>query len=625
MEETKWISSCAKDLRELCKEFGPFAIPSYQRGYEWDAYNVQRLVYSVYDGEEVDTFLGTIQVSVEGKTDEEKTIQIVDGRQRLTTLALLYAVCCRKLGIQPTNDVLTKVKDPDLSETIAMIFDSSQRIDPFGTIGNKGDVTRLTQRGKEEARNAGSIYWRNSRYIYTILTTEHFGGLDANRLEKMFETVFFIVVQIQNQEMTQVIRIFDTLNSTGQALSDEAMFKIRYHSYLRGVDKTKNSTEIMDGINSVYRMVSDYNANKGSRLIEISMRDVLWSFRTFVIMKHSGEDLFDSSDMVLGTLSFFETIFKKDEVFRETLSLESFKTFVGFHIEYYRTFYSHSSLSQINDSVGAIKRMLPDLFAWTRYSSCWAIPIAAYAFYRENENDICSSYELATSKSLWVFQLLYFYSLVYQKGIKSVKTTLVRESFKIFLGENVGKFCNDKILEAEGNRKKWEYKSFWNCARCDLYNSYGQAYLLLSILEAAEGIKRKRDFECVLQAVFPWERSVKRPQIEHIYAQSIFSECKDLSPEEKSEFNGLGNFVLLEESINKNALKDKHPTLKLRGDGGKTFFSDSHMALVESLRELDEDARLDDARYWLMQVVRKRFLESKETLVTLLPLLGLIE
>ena len=83
-----------------------FKIPEYQRGYNWNEENVQRLLEDCFEGlckflakeenQETYTYLGTIVVVEEDQTSTEETFDgtsliVVDGQQRLITLSLL---CC---------------------------------------------------------------------------------------------------------------------------------------------------------------------------------------------------------------------------------------------------------------------------------------------------------------------------------------------------------------------------------------------------------------------------------------------------------------------------------------------------------------------------------------------------
>lgn len=92
----------AKPLQEVFTDKNPgFRIPEYQRTYDWGKENIERLFDDVLSGvktflvdQETLTFLGTVIVVEEGQSQQENTFSsnsysIVDGQQRLTTVALM--------------------------------------------------------------------------------------------------------------------------------------------------------------------------------------------------------------------------------------------------------------------------------------------------------------------------------------------------------------------------------------------------------------------------------------------------------------------------------------------------------------------------------------------------------
>ncbi len=91
-----------------------FRIPIYQRAYTWDTSHIERLLQDVLSGIEAIAisstrgqkasqgfrFLGTVIFVDEGKNKESgfdgNSLEVVDGQQRLTTLALLACQCCER-------------------------------------------------------------------------------------------------------------------------------------------------------------------------------------------------------------------------------------------------------------------------------------------------------------------------------------------------------------------------------------------------------------------------------------------------------------------------------------------------------------------------------------------------
>lgn len=108
----------AKSLHDLFISEGAvagFRIPIYQRHYDWDKANIQRFFEDILSGltwrvtdEDSLTFLGTIIVldeETKEKAFDGRSLSIIDGQQRLTTVALLgciiYEILGKKIDYRP--------------------------------------------------------------------------------------------------------------------------------------------------------------------------------------------------------------------------------------------------------------------------------------------------------------------------------------------------------------------------------------------------------------------------------------------------------------------------------------------------------------------------------------------
>jgi uncharacterized protein with ParB-like and HNH nuclease domain len=60
--------------------------PSYQRGYVWDKDNAQELLFSIFNGFPI----GAISIIEKSNTSDGPYIEIVDGKQRTTTIYKFY-------------------------------------------------------------------------------------------------------------------------------------------------------------------------------------------------------------------------------------------------------------------------------------------------------------------------------------------------------------------------------------------------------------------------------------------------------------------------------------------------------------------------------------------------------
>ncbi len=150
-----------------------FVIPEYQRQYDWSKDNIHRLYFDILNGFErlsqgtgasTFTFLGTL-IFVEQDTKEPdfsgKSLAVVDGQQRLTTLAFFACALCEALRHQwssinssSIDNTISKWLKKEIEERLYALYTcavGSQKLTPtesfpFSRIIRLGDT-----RGKSKA------------------------------------------------------------------------------------------------------------------------------------------------------------------------------------------------------------------------------------------------------------------------------------------------------------------------------------------------------------------------------------------------------------------------------------------------------------------------------------------
>ena len=117
-----------------------FMIPDYQRQYDWSKKNIERLHHDILNGfhrfsKSADasafTFLGTIILVEQTQKEKEfsgQSLAIVDGQQRLTTLALFACALCEALRKQ-----LSETNFSSISEDLAgwLKREAEERLDAY--------------------------------------------------------------------------------------------------------------------------------------------------------------------------------------------------------------------------------------------------------------------------------------------------------------------------------------------------------------------------------------------------------------------------------------------------------------------------------------------------------------
>ena len=192
-----------------------FVIPVYQRNYDWKTENCKRLLddlVRVSKERSASHFFGGIvyfKPNVAG-TDE---YQIIDGQQRLTTVALFLLALKRliedeKIVVSDTalssriNDYLVDKYAPETSKIklkpINEDDDAFRRLFGFG-----GDVTQ------------SSKVTENYQYFLSEIVRM---GLSADEFYNSFKKLEFVDISIESRDKPQLI--FESINSTGVTLTE---------------------------------------------------------------------------------------------------------------------------------------------------------------------------------------------------------------------------------------------------------------------------------------------------------------------------------------------------------------------------------------------------------------------
>lgn len=192
-----------------------FVIPVYQRNYDWKTENCKRLLddlVRVSKERSASHFFGGIvyfKPNVAG-TDE---YQIIDGQQRLTTVALFLLALKRliedgKIVVSDTalssriNDYLVDKYAPETSKIklkpINEDDDAFRRLFGFG-----GEITQ------------SSKVTENYQYFLSEIVRM---GLSADEFYNSFKKLEFVDISIESRDKPQLI--FESINSTGVTLTE---------------------------------------------------------------------------------------------------------------------------------------------------------------------------------------------------------------------------------------------------------------------------------------------------------------------------------------------------------------------------------------------------------------------
>ena len=206
------------DFLDLLDGQVQYIVPRWQRRYRWGQADIERLVEDLLTvamaGPEAAHYGGTLLTFPEpGPAGVVKTIRVVDGQQRLTTVSILLACIAEALG-----------PDGQCGDWTAQII-REDRLTNRGKAPEKhrklrlqhgdDDEYRLGLEGKTVGAGAVSQAWRIARRLVARNdVTQLFEGLKRLR-----------VVSIGLEQKEDPQQIFESLNATGRPLTESEKVK----------------------------------------------------------------------------------------------------------------------------------------------------------------------------------------------------------------------------------------------------------------------------------------------------------------------------------------------------------------------------------------------------------------
>lgn len=515
-----------------------YVIPKYQRDYVWEKEkNIKPFVQAIAEGvaKSEDVFLGTTLF----RETEDGKFEVMDGRQRLTTLAALSELCGESRGSELFGDEAEKEKvKKEIEEVFTKVLQE---------VAAASDVRGAADDSDERFKEAFA--------------------------KQLLENVYFVVVD-SKLEIAKTFEIFKSINMTGKPLADEDIVKVIYAEHIASECKGENNDEKLTA--AVKKVDSLYRKIKGGYLKPI---DVLQVLQAVLVASKGGT--FD--DFTQNKVDFFlEACRTNDSDLKNLLSYESVELLFdvcGYVAE--RTY------GNVTFEVEEPKqRYFRGLFEWTRYNRFWLLPYMD-VFFRLRKNggafDESSAAEAlkaealkAASKNAFeMFRLFAVYSVIYKKQVSEINTFVCNEIFPLLKDGCTSEAIAKKIDEKLNRERLREFNGYLCGGRDEgLYSNYKRAALVCvmseldAMLEEKESDNEEKKDKHIREALFSWGNKTTledakgkkyngKYNCDHILARDLFKERSY-----KTEFcNGIGNLVLLSDSDNKSA-QNKKPKKK---------------------------------------------------------------
>ena len=209
-----------------------FAIPVYQRNYDWSLTQCKQLLHDIIETGKNDKinahFIGSIVYvhddvyTASGLTE----LTIIDGQQRLTTITLIY-IALYKLAQQLENQIL--VNRIHKTYLINEFAPEAEKLKLKPTENNKEALRHIiNSEDKEEFKGYSKII-ENFNFFKNSITADNY-----ETIQRGLSKLIFIDIALDRQRDNPQ-RIFESLNSTGLELSQADLIR---NYILMGLSRT---------------------------------------------------------------------------------------------------------------------------------------------------------------------------------------------------------------------------------------------------------------------------------------------------------------------------------------------------------------------------------------------------
>lgn len=255
-----------------------FAIPVYQRNYDWNLVQCKQLLFDIIEtgkNEKVNAhFIGSIVYvhddvyTASGLTE----LTIIDGQQRLTTITLIF-IALYRLAQQLENPTL--VSRIHKTYLINEFAPEAEKLKLKPTDNNKEALRHILNSSEGEEFNGYSRIIENFNFFKSNINKENFDTV----LRGLNKLIFVDIALDRQKDNPQ--RIFESLNSTGLELSQADLIRNYilmglsrtnqekiYKSYWEVIEKNAkdeilNKSRVSDFIRDYLTLINKEIPNKG--------------------------------------------------------------------------------------------------------------------------------------------------------------------------------------------------------------------------------------------------------------------------------------------------------------------------------------------------------------------------
>lgn len=255
-----------------------FAIPVYQRNYDWTLFQCKQLLFDIIETGKNDKtnahFIGSIVYvhddvyTASGLTE----LTIIDGQQRLTTITLIYIALYRLAKELDNQMLVNRIQKTYLINEFAP---EEEKLKLKPTENNKEALRHILNSADGEEFKGYSKIIENFDYFRSAINAENF-----EVIQRGLSKLIFVDIALDRQKDNPQ-RIFESLNSTGLELSQADLIRNYilmglsrtnqdriYKSYWEVIEKnakdeTLNKTRVSEFIRDYLTLKNKEIPNKG--------------------------------------------------------------------------------------------------------------------------------------------------------------------------------------------------------------------------------------------------------------------------------------------------------------------------------------------------------------------------
>ena len=212
-----------------------YIVPDYQREYVWQDEQVEQLLADLLDAYQEDNrkpyFLGTIVTC-----DSGGQFELIDGQQRLTTFFIL--LCAIKQIYMAQGQQTSVLENLIYSATMNNDGDVINLYHLQLQYEDAGNCLELIEKGQEKP---GHLTQSGERLFNAFQTAQKFLGEQFPEIADLKKFVVFLLnktsfVRIETYDITDALKIFETINQRGKGLDPMDLLK---NMVFRQVERSK--------------------------------------------------------------------------------------------------------------------------------------------------------------------------------------------------------------------------------------------------------------------------------------------------------------------------------------------------------------------------------------------------